>query len=469
MKLSYQIRGMYCPNCEKRITATLGKTDGVKAVRVDYASGRAEIESKKPLNREQLQSALHDMGYELSDVSDELTRAVSLLVIILGLTVILDRIGLLNRLVPQQLGMSGMSYGLFFVTGLLTSVHCVAMCGGINLSQSLPGRGRWSALLYNAGRVASYTLIGALLGAAGYLLGGGSLAVLPLLQGAVKLLAGAFILLAGINLLGLFPALRSLRLPLPKLRGSSRLPFVIGLLNGLMPCGPLQAMQLAALGTGSPLNGALSMHALFQPGHRTPHAGARRIGRSLGTALCPNGQSRRRGAGGGVRRRYALTRGCPLRHDRQLSALGGSAVSLVAGPDYACPRGETAASGIEHRGADGAGSHAHPAQSTDGLNTHTIGSLYETFPPEHAFALASRLEIHYTPRHGSWLNIAEIELSALGRQCIGTQRIPDLETLKNLLAPWAADRNLKQRGVSWHFTADDARTKLRHLYPIFQI
>lgn len=259
MKLSYQIRGMYCPNCEKRITATLGKTDGVKAVRVDYASGRAEIESKKPLNREQLQSALHDMGYELSDVSDELTRAVSLLVIILGLTVILDRIGLLNRLVPQQLGMSGMSYGLFFVTGLLTSVHCVAMCGGINLSQSLPGRGRWSALLYNAGRVASYTLIGALLGAAGYLLGGGSLAVLPLLQGAVKLLAGAFILLAGINLLGLFPALRSLRLPLPKLRGSSRLPFVIGLLNGLMPCGPLQAMQLAALGTGSPLNGALSM------------------------------------------------------------------------------------------------------------------------------------------------------------------------------------------------------------------
>ena len=82
----------------------------------------------------------------------------------------------------------------------------------------------------------------------------------------------------------------------------------------------------------------------------------------------------------------------------------------------------------------------------DNLNTHTIGSLYETFPPEHAFALASRLEIHYTPKHGSWLNIAEIELSALGRQCLGTQRIPDLETLKNLLVPWATDRNLKQRG-----------------------
>lgn len=167
----------------------LGKLDGVKSVRVDYASGRAEIESRKILDREQLQSALRDLGYELSDGSDELKRATSLLVIILGLTVILDRVGLLNRLVPQQLGTGGMSYGLFFVTGLLTSVHCVAMCGGINLSQSLLGRGKWSALLYNAGRVASYTIIGAILGAAGYLLSGGSFAVSPLLQGAVKLLA----------------------------------------------------------------------------------------------------------------------------------------------------------------------------------------------------------------------------------------------------------------------------------------
>ena len=98
MKQSYQIRGMYCPNCEKRITTALLKLDGVKSVRVDYASGRAEIESRKILDREQLQSALRDLGYELSDGSDELKRATSLLVIILGLTVILDRVGLLNRL-----------------------------------------------------------------------------------------------------------------------------------------------------------------------------------------------------------------------------------------------------------------------------------------------------------------------------------------------------------------------------------
>lgn len=105
----------------------------------------------------------------------------------------------------------------------------------------------------------------------------------------------------------------------------------------------------------------------------------------------------------------------------------------------------------------------------DNLNTHATASLYQTFPPEEAFRLASRLEIHYTPKHGSWLNIAEIELSALGRQCIGSNRISDLETLRNLLKPWYTDRNSKQKGVNWQFTTEDARVKLMHLYPIINI
>lgn len=259
MKKTISIRGMYCPNCEKRVAAALWQLEGVEEVRVDYASGEAEIKSRKALDMDKLGALLHESGYELADGTGELTRTLSLIIIVLGLTVILDRFGLLTRLVPRQLGESGMSYGLFFVTGLLTSVHCIAMCGGIGLSQSLPGRGRWSALLYNAGRVASYTLIGGILGLIGRLLGGGALVVSPLLQGLVKLLAGAFMLLAGVNLLGLFPALRKLRLPGLRLRMNSRLPFVIGLLNGLMPCGPLQAMQLAALGSGDPVSGALSM------------------------------------------------------------------------------------------------------------------------------------------------------------------------------------------------------------------
>ena len=102
----------------------------------------------------------------------------------------------------------------------------------------------------------------------------------------------------------------------------------------------------------------------------------------------------------------------------------------------------------------------------DNLNTHSIASLYQAFEPEKAFALANRLEIHYTPKHGSWLNIAEIKLSALGRQCIGSRRIPDLPSLSALLSPWAADRNHKQRGVVWHFSVNDARSKLKQLYPI---
>ena len=100
----------------------------------------------------------------------------------------------------------------------------------------------------------------------------------------------------------------------------------------------------------------------------------------------------------------------------------------------------------------------------DNLNTHGIASLYEAFEPEEAFALAQRLEIHHTPKHGSWLNIAEIELSALTRQCLD-RRISDLNVLNTELAAWQHDTNADQRQVDWQFTTADARTRLRHLYP----
>ncbi len=100
----------------------------------------------------------------------------------------------------------------------------------------------------------------------------------------------------------------------------------------------------------------------------------------------------------------------------------------------------------------------------DNLNTHTIGSLYEAFDPAKAFALAQRLEIHHTPKHGSCLNIAEIELSALTRQCLD-RRILDLAALNTELAAWQQATNTQQRQVDWQFTTEDARIKLRHLYP----
>jgi hypothetical protein len=102
----------------------------------------------------------------------------------------------------------------------------------------------------------------------------------------------------------------------------------------------------------------------------------------------------------------------------------------------------------------------------DNLNTHGIGSLYAAFPPAKAFALAQRLEIHHTPRHGSWLNIAEVELAALSRQCLD-RRIDDLATLNDELAAWQRQTNADQRQVDWQFTTADARIKLRHLYPNF--
>jgi hypothetical protein len=102
----------------------------------------------------------------------------------------------------------------------------------------------------------------------------------------------------------------------------------------------------------------------------------------------------------------------------------------------------------------------------DNLNTHTVGSLYEAFEPAEARRLAERLEIHYTPKHGSWLNIAEIEFRVLSGQCLD-RRIPDRATLEREVAAWEADRNANTRGVDWQFTTEDARVKLKRLYPVF--
>ncbi len=100
----------------------------------------------------------------------------------------------------------------------------------------------------------------------------------------------------------------------------------------------------------------------------------------------------------------------------------------------------------------------------DNLNTHTKASLYEMFEPEEASHLAERLDIFYTPKHGSWLNMAEIELIVLKGQCLG-RRIPDLATARNHPAAWETDRNNSARKITWHFTTRDARTKLKRLYP----
>jgi hypothetical protein len=99
----------------------------------------------------------------------------------------------------------------------------------------------------------------------------------------------------------------------------------------------------------------------------------------------------------------------------------------------------------------------------DNLNTHAIGSFYETFSPEEALRLSNRLDIHYTPKHGSWLNIAEIELSALTGQCLD-RRIPDIKTMRREVAAWQNNRNNKFTKIDWQFTTSDARIKLKRLF-----
>jgi len=102
---------------------------------------------------------------------------------------------------------------------------------------------------------------------------------------------------------------------------------------------------------------------------------------------------------------------------------------------------------------------------SDNLNTHTKGAFYEAFPPDQARAIVRRLEFRYTPKHGSWLNIAENELSSMTRQCLSGRRVESIEMLREEVNAWATSSNKKQRGVDWQFTIEDARHKLKSLYP----
>ena len=102
---------------------------------------------------------------------------------------------------------------------------------------------------------------------------------------------------------------------------------------------------------------------------------------------------------------------------------------------------------------------------SDNLNTHTKGAFYEVFPPEEARRLVERIEFHFTPKHGSWLNIAENELSSMTGQCLKDRKMTDIDMLRKETSAWATNSNEKQRGVNWQFKVENARQKLRSLYP----
>jgi len=105
----------------------------------------------------------------------------------------------------------------------------------------------------------------------------------------------------------------------------------------------------------------------------------------------------------------------------------------------------------------------------DNLNTHTKGAFYEAFAPDRAREFVRRIEFHHTPKHGSWLNIAENELSSLTRQCVAGRRFADVKTLKEETSAWSTDVNAAQRGVDWQMKTDDARCKLKSVYPKIKV
>lgn len=278
VKKTLQLDGMSCTGCETIIENKLKKLAGVQDVSVNYRSGILEITYEvDKISLEDILKTIEKMDYTVKGNKEKTSQTVEKNsnneIIIIGIIlfgvymIIKNTIGF--NFIPEI--SSNMGYTILFVVGLLSSLHCVAMCGGINLSLCVSYKFDQTetskfakfrpSFLYNAGRVVSYTIIGGFVGALGSVF-----RISNTGSAFISIVAGTFMVIMGLNMLNIFPWLRKLNPHMPKVfakkihsEKKNKGPFVVGLLNGLMPCGPLQAMQLYALGTGSFITGALSM------------------------------------------------------------------------------------------------------------------------------------------------------------------------------------------------------------------
>lgn len=269
------IEGMSCTSCQSWVESALRDVEGIDKVKASYSQGVVQYtESKGKVDQKLIENAIRAQGYLIVAEKDKTVEKsftgiqfVGIGIVILGIyEIIKNTVGF--NFIPSVT--SSMGYFALFVVGLVTSLHCVAMCGGINLSQCLKSTDNNSSksslkpsFLYNIGRVISYTLIGGIVGGLG-----AALSFTEATKGLVVILSGVFMIIMGLNLFGAFPWASRLIPSFPTflknrkdVASSGRGPLVVGLLNGLMPCGPLQAMQLYALGTGSFIAGASSMLA----------------------------------------------------------------------------------------------------------------------------------------------------------------------------------------------------------------
>ncbi|WHX99273.1 sulfite exporter TauE/SafE family protein [Neobacillus sp. DY30] len=255
---SIKVYEMTCTTCEKRVERTVKKLEGVVNVKASFSGQFAEIEYDDELcSLNIVKAAIQSVGYSTEKSNDYKFIGI----FIAAAAVVL--LGVNSGTYDMESQLINASYAVLFVAGVITSIHCVGMCGGIMLSQSIGKESKNKfeaikpALLYNAGRVAAYTILGGVIGAIG------SVFALSInAKAGLQLFAGIFMIMMGFNMAG-FKAFRKFHIKLPNVAcramSKPRAPFFVGLLNGLMPCGPLQTMQIFALGTGSAAAGALSM------------------------------------------------------------------------------------------------------------------------------------------------------------------------------------------------------------------
>ena len=258
-----KVYDMTCTSCEGRVERALKKVPGVVNAMASYSAEQVTVEYDSELcTKEQLKEAIKKAGY--STKSSNNIKFAGFFVVVAAILLI----GSSTSGFDMSAKLNNASYMVLFVVGMLTSIHCVGMCGGIMLTQSLSKNSILNerqnkfktllpSILYNAGRITSYTIIGGIVGALGSVL---SLSLN--VKAGLQIFAGIFMVIMGLNMAG-FSIFRKFNIKLPwsscKVKNKPKAPFLVGMLNGLMPCGPLQTMQLYALGTGSAVTGALSM------------------------------------------------------------------------------------------------------------------------------------------------------------------------------------------------------------------
>lgn len=251
MQKAYKIKGMTCDSCVRLLTDNLMADEYISKANVSLKKNEAIVTfDENNQNDKGIRRIVEESGFTVSDsIGRRVLEWLLFAVLFSGIYIFILNNSNFNVLTKE------VSYPLVFLTGLLTSLHCVSMCGGICIAQGVTSKN--GSLWYNIGRIVSYTLIGAIVG------GIGSVLTVSLgVQSIITIAAGIFMILMSLQLLGLVKVWTYIskifpKINIGKIKGGS--PFIVGLLNGFMPCGPLQAMQLYALATGSILEGGLVM------------------------------------------------------------------------------------------------------------------------------------------------------------------------------------------------------------------